>query len=243
MGISERRHRQKQVLRERILEASRAIVTRDGFAALSMRKIAEAVEYSPAALYLHFESRDDIARALRAQGHAQLLASLAPHGQVAEPRARLRAIAQAYVAFGLANRETYRLIFMEDPSYAELGAVHGEMGEPQTHAEGSSDATLVLLTNAIEALKAAGRVSAPAQSRVWAEAIWATLHGIVALTLTCPVYSRSPVEQLVDTAIGAWFDGRLPPASARTQASRRARRALPAASETAPPKRGRKASA
>ncbi|MGV2291424.1 TetR/AcrR family transcriptional regulator [Trinickia sp. YCB016] len=217
MGIAERKNRQKQALRERILEASREIVMREGFAALSMRKIADAIEYSPATLYLHFESRDDIARALCAEGYDQLLASMAPHAQIAEPQARLRAIAHAYVAFGLANRETYRLIFMEDPSYTDAalggssdGGASSEEGQlAAVAAEGANPdagaAAFRLLIDSIEELKAAGRVSASADSQAWVEALWATLHGIVALTLTCPVYPQSPVEKLVDAAIDAWF--------------------------------------
>ncbi|TKC90092.1 TetR/AcrR family transcriptional regulator [Trinickia terrae] len=212
MGIAERKNRQKQALRERILDASRAIVMREGFAALSMRKIADAIEYSPATLYLHFESRDDIARALCAEGYEQLLASLAPHAQIAEPRERLRAIAHAYVAFGLANRETYRLIFMEDPSYADaaLGSSNAAADDAGDGASAAAngdagDAAFHLLANAIEELKAAGCVPPAADSRTWVEALWATLHGIVALSLTCPIYPQSPVEKLVDAAIDAWF--------------------------------------
>ncbi|WP_374193513.1 TetR/AcrR family transcriptional regulator [Trinickia mobilis] len=264
MGIAERKHRQKQALRERILEASRAIVMREGFAALSMRKIADAIEYSPATLYLHFESRDDIARALCAEGYEQLLASLAPHAQIAEPEKRLRAIAHAYVAFGLANRETYRLIFMEDPSYADAalggssggGVTNGAADVPEAAAEASTgdagDAAFHLLIDAIDALKAAGRVPAPADSRTWVEALWATLHGIVALTLTCPVYPQSPVEKLVDTAIDAWFGASGAKRSrkvaeakaADANAQMNARAGSPSeANAAAPAKRSRKASA
>ncbi len=123
MGIAERKNRQKQALRERILDAARRIVMREGFAALSMRKIADAIEYSPATLYLHFASRDEIAQALCAEGYAQLLATFVPLAQIADPAERLKALGRAYVAFGVAHPETYRLIFMEDPSYtgAALG--------------------------------------------------------------------------------------------------------------------------
>src|SRR5579859_8003393 len=127
MGIVERKSRQKQALRERILDAARRIVMREGFAALSMRKIADAIEYSPATLYLHFASRDEIAQALCAEGYAQLLATFVPLAQIADPAERLKALGRAYVAFGVAHPETYRLIFMEDPSYtgAALGGAAG----------------------------------------------------------------------------------------------------------------------
>src|SRR5579864_571782 len=85
MGIIERKNRQKQALRERILDAARRIVMREGFAALLMRKIADAIEYSPATLHLHFENRDEIARALCSEGYAQLLASFEPLVQIADP--------------------------------------------------------------------------------------------------------------------------------------------------------------
>jgi AcrR family transcriptional regulator len=96
MGITERKTHQKQALRERILDAARRIVIREGFAALSMRKIADAIEYSPATLYLHFESRDEIARALCAEGYEQLLASFEPLAQIADPAERLKALLAPY---------------------------------------------------------------------------------------------------------------------------------------------------
>jgi len=86
MGTPERKGRSysarlpalRQALRKRILDGAQRIVTRDGYAALSMRKIADAIGYSPASLYLYFENRDEIARALGHEGHEQLLAQLEP---------------------------------------------------------------------------------------------------------------------------------------------------------------------
>ena len=78
MGITERKERQKAEMRDLILEAALRIIRDEGFAALTMRKIAEAIEYSPATIYLHFASRDDIALALVADGFAKLVAHMAP---------------------------------------------------------------------------------------------------------------------------------------------------------------------
>ncbi|NPT59005.1 TetR/AcrR family transcriptional regulator [Paraburkholderia elongata] len=245
MGIVERKSRQKQALRERILDAARRIVMRDGFAALSMRKIAEAIEYSPATLYLHFASRDEIAQALCAEGYAQLLETFVPLVQIADPAERLKALGRAYVAFGVAHPETYRLIFMEDPSYtgaalsgvaaasgkatpvaavADAGAAHEamEIAAAGTPAVGSvasgkaslapakpdddpGDAALHIMLSALEELKAAGRLSASMDVAVWAEAFWATLHGIVALNLTCPVFPTAPLDTVVGVALDAWL--------------------------------------
>jgi AcrR family transcriptional regulator len=51
MGSNERRARHKEALRQRIVEAARVLIMRDGFASLTMRNIATAIEYSPAAIY------------------------------------------------------------------------------------------------------------------------------------------------------------------------------------------------
>jgi AcrR family transcriptional regulator len=222
MGIAERKNRQKQALRERILDAARRIVMREGFAALSMRKIADAIEYSPATLYLHFASRDEIAQALCAEGYAQLLETFVPLADIADPAERLKALGRAYVAFGVAHPQTYRLIFMEDPSYtgAALGgaaknqaadegaditaseATSGDAAEPE---DDPGAAALHIMISALEELKAAGHLSASTDVAVWAEAFWATLHGIVALNLTCPVFPSAPLDTVVGLALDAWL--------------------------------------
>jgi len=215
MGIVERKSREKQALRERILDASRRIVMRDGFGALSMRKIADAIEYSPATLYLHFQNRDEIARALCTEGYAQLLASLAPHGSIADPAERLKALWRAYVAFGVEHPETYRLIFMEDPTY--LGAAFASASEA---GEETGDAAFRLVADAFDQLKMQGRLPAATNSEVCTEALWATMHGIVALRLTCPVFPRAPLDAVVNAALDAWFGAQMPAAAADSAGAR-----------------------
>ena len=279
MGIVDRKKRQKQALRERILDAARRIVMREGFAALSMRKIADAIEYSPATLYLHFASRDEIAHALCAEGYAQLLETFVPLAQIADPAERLKALGRAYVAFGVAHPETYRLIFMEDPSYtgAALGGVAaasragasaaaladaGALDEvveitaagattagatiagtpiagtpvvesatsgkaslaPAKRDDDPGDAALHIMISALEELKAAGRLSASMDVAVWAEAFWATMHGIVALNLTCPVFPTAPLDTVVGVALDAWLgtqNAGQPPGATRSVRARK----------------------
>src|SRR5262249_9466154 len=115
VGVAQRREREKTELRTRILEAARNIVRREGFGALTIRKIADAIEYAPGTLYLYFENRDAIARELSFEGFRKLLEAFAPASKITDPLARLEAIGRAYVRFGIDNPETYRLVFMEDP--------------------------------------------------------------------------------------------------------------------------------
>jgi AcrR family transcriptional regulator len=236
MGITERKSREKQALRERILDASRRIVMREGFGALSMRKIADAIEYSPATLYLHFQNRDEIARALCTEGYAQLLASLMPHASLADPAERLKALWRAYVAFGVEHPETYRLIFMEDPTY--LSAAFESAAQD---GEDTGDVAFRLVSDAFDELKLQGRLPAASDSSVCTEALWATMHGIVALRLTCPVFPRAPLDVVVNAALDAWFGAHAAAAAdnvkprARTGASATASSSAgPAAAKTKP---------
>lgn len=173
---------QRDALRERILEVSRGIVRSEGIASLSMRRLADAVDYSPAALYLHFRSRGEIARALREEGHAQLRAAFVPHAEIADPAARLKAMGRAYVGFGLAEPEMYRLMFMESGD-----------------AAGLTDAAM--LASFADAFAALNR-HAPAAC---AQALWANLHGIVALELSGAAPAATAVAALVELSLDAWL--------------------------------------
>jgi len=204
MGTAARREREKTELRERILDAARDIVLREGFGALTIRKIADAVEYAPGTLYLYFENRDAIARELSFEGFRTLLESFSPAATLKDPLARLEAIGRAYVRFGMENPETYRLIFMEDPQLttAVFKAAGDDPGQRAYRA----------LVDPLEELRAAGRLRAGADVQALADTLWAVVHGIVSLKLTCPGFPVTPVEPLVDAALRTFLDGLLDPA-------------------------------
>ncbi|MGO4728526.1 MULTISPECIES: TetR/AcrR family transcriptional regulator [unclassified Inquilinus] len=186
----ERRARDKAALRERILDAARAIALNDGFAGLTMRKLAAAIEYAPGTIYLHFDGRDAIARELCLEGYRALLAALEPAAVIADPRQRLAALARAFVGFGLQQREMYRLILMEDPKL--LDALYRD--RPIDDPDGPGTRAFLLLVQVFADLGAA----APDRR---AEVLLATLHGIVSLKLTCERFLRTPAEDLVTATL------------------------------------------
>ncbi|MBN8227524.1 TetR/AcrR family transcriptional regulator [Corallococcus macrosporus] len=193
MGITERKERQRAELREHILQVARDMVMKEGFGALSMRKLADAVEYAPATLYLHFENRDAIARELCVRGFQELLAVLEPAAAVKDSAERLSRLADAYLAFALKHPETYRLIFMEDPKLSE--------GLFQDKQEGAGPKSFALLVRAFEDLKADGRALENTPAEGLAEVFWAGLHGIISLKLTCSGFQGAPAEALVKTLV------------------------------------------
>ena len=91
MGIKERREREKQDIRQKILDAAQQIITDEGFAALSMRKVAHRIEYSAASIYLYFRNREQIAQELSEAGFGKLLAKMTAAIGTKDASARLRA--------------------------------------------------------------------------------------------------------------------------------------------------------
>jgi AcrR family transcriptional regulator len=194
VGISERKERQRAELREQILAAARRIVFDEGFEALTMRKIADAIEYSPATLYLHFENREAIGRQLCVETFAHLMAYFAPLGAIADPVERLSAIGRSYARFGLENREEYRLLFMTDEKYTQ--ELLGYSDPDRDVGQRAFD----VVTETVRECIARGAI-ADQDPVLLAETVWASIHGVVALELSCPQVFETPVERIVETLV------------------------------------------
>ena len=66
MGTRARREQEKENMRNAILEAATKIIVSEGYEKLSMRKIAEAIDYTPTTIYIYYKDKaqivDDISR-------------------------------------------------------------------------------------------------------------------------------------------------------------------------------------
>ena len=85
MGITERREREKEEIRHKILDAARELFAAEGYEKVTMRRIAEAIEYSPTAIYLHFKDKDDLVRALCDADFGRLLEAMQHRAGVGRP--------------------------------------------------------------------------------------------------------------------------------------------------------------
>jgi len=114
MGTKERQQRERDRIREAILTAARELFVAEGYRNVSMRKIAERIEYSPAAIYSYFASKDDIFFALAEEGFRLLAECGMASSQGAEdPLERLRRGMWAFYEFSKAHREYFELMFVE----------------------------------------------------------------------------------------------------------------------------------
>lgn len=178
MGIKERREREKAEIREKILEAARELFVAEGYEAVSMRKIADKIEYSPTAIYLHFKDKEAVMRELCETDFYTLAQEFQEIARIADPVERLAALGVAYARFGLSHPNHYRLMFMTPHPHHHKDEEHLiERGNPEEDA-------YAFLKWTIGDAVAAGRLHPGLDDvELLAQTFWAGMHGMVSLQI------------------------------------------------------------
>lgn len=112
MTIIERKNREKAEMRKLILEAAMELFVKEGYNGISIRKIAEKIEYSPGSIYTYFSDKDSIFYALHIEGFELFYKKQVVSQSINDPRERLAAHAKAYIEFALEHPEYYNLMFI-----------------------------------------------------------------------------------------------------------------------------------
>ena len=214
MGNGERKQREKQERRRLILKAAMDLFLREGFDHVTMRHIAEAIDYSPAALYLSFNNKDEILFALRDAGFEELYRRERALAAVKHPLERLRRLGEVYVGFAIDNPEYYDLMFL----------MHGpaKMIALQHRSDSGKAAYDVLRANVQECIDAGCLRAADPDAATFA--LWSLVHGMACMiirsrTMMTP---HATVRAMVDGALD--FVGGLMRADQPRRVSRRLRR-------------------
>jgi AcrR family transcriptional regulator len=179
MGITDRKIRQKEEVRASILEAAWEMVLAEGWQNLSIRKIADAIEYSVPVIYSHFENKDAILLEFNRKGFSLLVEKLkeAKAGQT-EPAEQIRFMGRAYWNFAFSNQQYYQLMF--------------GLGIPTCEAVRKIPAMAdfnAIVTDSIKAMVPAGK-ELPFDPFLKFQSFWSMLHGLVSINM----FSK-PVQQ------------------------------------------------
>jgi AcrR family transcriptional regulator len=191
MGITERRQRQKDEVRAAILDSAWKMVKEEGLQALSIRKIAEAIEYSIPVIYAHFENKEAILGEFSRQGFAMLAEHLheakATHK---DARRQLEAMAQAYWDFAFGQKEYYQLMF-------GVGIPACEIVRNSPELQALSDVMMSSITDAVS-----GGPYPGADAFLKFHTYWSILHGIVSIQMI--KHDSDPLGQLIlkDAVVG-----------------------------------------
>lgn len=186
-----RRDEEKEELRQTILKAAGALFLEQGYDRFSMRHVAEEIGYSVATLYLYFRDKDDLLFTVVDEGFTRFGKQLdQAAASSTDPWERLSALGEAYVTFGLRNPVYYQLMFLWRTDFL----TQTRPGEQQPRME-----SFRVLQDAVQYAMDAG-VMQPGDAESYSDALWAMMHGIVALSISMPVFDTERTQKLIALA-------------------------------------------
>ena len=167
MPIPERRARQREERRRAIIDAARQLAEEEGWSAVTIRRLADRIEYSQPVLYSHFQDKLAITQAVAIEGFVELAAALHRARSAAKgPNAAVRRVTRAYLEFAAEHPAVYEAMFSQ--------AIGLEFASASTRPE--LHAGFEELVAALEPV-AGSRPIGP-----FTELYWSTLHGVATLT-------------------------------------------------------------
>jgi AcrR family transcriptional regulator len=187
VSVQERKQRERAERERLIVATARELAEQQGWDAVTVRRLAERIEYSQPVLYSHFRGKREIIGAVALDGAAEMARALRAATSAADgPRARVTALARAYLDFAERNPAVYDAMFQLDGG---LAFAHEDTPEQL------KDGFAALLENLDQV---AGDGVHPG---LFTEVFWAALHGLATLTRAGrlpPEYAERRVQLLVD---------------------------------------------
>ena len=209
MGVKERRGREKSETRDKILDAARELFVTEGYEGVSMRRVAEKIEYSPTAIYVHFTDKNELFHELCRQDFARLQAVMQSAEMPADPIERLRQIGRSYIQFGVRFPNHYVFMFMTPHLPQEPDEEDREiMGNPE------KDAYAMLKAAVQEAINAGCFRNEVQDAELVSQTLWASVHGVISLNIAkCkdPWVEWRPLEDRAEMMLDITLRGLLLP--------------------------------
>ncbi len=182
MSVQERKERERASRERLIVATARELAEQQGWDAVTTRRLAERIEYSQPVLYSHFRGKREIIGAVALEGAAEMAAALRAAASGADGRrARVAALAHAYLEFAERNPAVYDALFQLDGG---LAFAQEDTPEPL------KDAFAALLETLGEV---AGEGVHPA---LFTELFWSALHGLATLTRAGRLLPEGAEERL-----------------------------------------------
>lgn len=174
MGVKERREKEKEQLRNAILDAAKEIFLKEGFKDTKIRDIAKLIQYNPATIYFYYKNKEEVFLALQERTFGEFhQAIFNATSHIEDPRERLNKMGREYINFALRNPSLYDLMFiLKQPMNAM------EEGEKWHKGEISYET----LKQTVQACMDAGYLKNTDLDSM-AYMIWSAMHGMVSLPI------------------------------------------------------------
>ena len=195
MGIAERKQRQKDDTRLRIVDAALQIGKADGWNALSMRKIGDIIEYSAPVVYEHFENKEALLLELTRIGYKKLIKEMrAVVRDNEEPARQLEAMWLVYWKFAFTDNEFYQLMFGIETNCSCHGVEFPEALQPG-----------ILIREIISKMIPDHSGGEDAVSKIY-YTFWSVVHGLISLNMIGHEVSKTLNDQVLNSAISGVID-------------------------------------
>jgi AcrR family transcriptional regulator len=186
MGVAERKSRERAERERRITAAARMIAACDGWSTVTIRRLAEEIEYSQPVLYSHFENREAIVAAVAIEGFQELATSLREAAYPsADRRTALYNVATAYLGFTYEHPALYEamftmptgLRFADADTKPELKAALAAVVTPSGNDDGVATETFWAALHGLAELERSGRFRRSARNERVALVVDGIFHG------------------------------------------------------------------
>ena len=196
-GSKQRRAREKEGLREEILDAARTLFVKEGYESVSIRKIADKIEYAPGTIYLYFRDKAEILDRICEETFAKLIRKMeAIEHDSAAPLDKLRRGLRTYIQFGLENPNHYIVTFIQAKSHLDSKSVF----------ETSGRKAFSCLRQGVQECVDTGELASNDADEL-AQTVWAGIHGLTSVLITCTGFPFIEQNRLVDRMVHTLIEG------------------------------------
>lgn len=177
MSASDRKKRESDLLRERVLDVAEEIIAAKGAQHVTMRRIASAIDYAPTVLYRLFANKDDLMDHLIVRGYAGVRSRYEEVMSNTElgPLEKLAAILSVYCGYALDHPNHYQMWFATSNISMEKGRLKMQHGRLEFEV-------FQTWLDCIQACRAAGHFAGRDQLQVF-QVLWSRVHGVISLRL------------------------------------------------------------
>ncbi len=192
MGIKDRKERDRQEMRDNILEVASNMFLEEGYDKTSIRNIADKIEYSAGTIYQYFKDKDDIFLTIHRQAFDKLFTHFNQIAQIEDCFERLYRLGYIYIKFALENPKLYDLMFI---MHAPMNALKDELWDC---GHSSFDFLYDLVQECIEKKRIKMH-----DTQATTMLIWATVHGLVSLHIRnrYKMIETERIEQIIMQAL------------------------------------------
>ena len=194
MGTEDRKEREKLEMKHRIVKTAMQLFIDEGIDNVSIRKIADKIEYSPGSIYSYFKDKGEIIHEIHTEGFEKLYALQRTLDNITDPQEKLMKMGAMYMKFALENKDYYDLMFIAK-------GVAQKICEKQEWDVGQRSYDYLRET-VKECIEKGYLVQSDVDAATFA--MWSIVHGMASLIIRgrCAMIPEDQIKNIVQGSLG-----------------------------------------